>query len=82
MSPTELLSVGSIPVVFASAAPVATECLENWIPALLKARRAAKCAGTSAFLMRLMAAPMIRLPAWTVLVWSEAWRAEGEKKRI
>jgi hypothetical protein len=43
------------------------------------ARRAAKCFSTSIFLMRLMAAPIGLLLAYTVLVWSEAWRAEGEK---
>lgn len=46
------------------------------------ARRAAKCFSTSIFLMRLTAAPVFLLVACTVLVWSEAWRAEGEKRNF
>jgi hypothetical protein len=33
----------------------------------------------SLFLMGLTAAPVARLSASTLLVWSEAWNAEGEK---
>jgi len=32
--------------------------------------------------MRAIAAPFARLNTWTVLVWSEAWKAEGEKKML
>jgi hypothetical protein len=41
-------------------------------------RRAAKCFGISIFLMRPTTPPVVLLPASTVLVWSEAWKAEGE----
>ncbi len=34
---------------------------------------------TSLFLMRLMAAPMVRLRSCKILVWSEAWSAKGEE---
>jgi hypothetical protein len=37
---------------------------------------------TSLFWMRLMAAPVALWSTWTVLVWSEAWIAEGEKAGI
>jgi hypothetical protein len=49
---------------------------------MLKSRRVAKYALTSTFLMRAIAAPFARLNTWTVLVWSEAWKAEGEKKML
>jgi hypothetical protein len=47
-----------------------------------KPRRVAKSALTSTFLMRSINAPFALLIAWTVLVWSEAWKAGGEKKKL
>jgi len=39
-----------------------------------------RCFLTSLFFMKVIATPIVRLLAWTVLVWSEAWNAVGEKK--
>jgi hypothetical protein len=62
--------------------PVLTRLLAFSAVALPKPRRAAKYAFTSTFLIRPIAAPIARLITWTVLVWSEAWKAGGEKKKL
>jgi hypothetical protein len=48
----------------------------------LKARRAAKYAGTSLFLIRLMATPLFCCLLERGLVWSEAWSAGGEEEEL
>jgi len=81
-SSTKVRRIVLVPAALISGMPAASGLPINRASASLMARRAAKCSLTSIFLMRLIATPIVWLPAWTVLVWSEGWRAEGENRKI
>ncbi len=63
----------------AAEKPVASGWLSGWHRWIWVRWRRDRWFFTSLFLTRLMAAPVVRLRAWKMLVWSVAWNAEGEK---
>lgn len=63
-----------------SGAAVASDWITGLAAAKAIARRAAKYLGTSIFLIRLTAAPVLLLLALTALVWREAWKVGGVKR--
>jgi hypothetical protein len=77
-SPAKLAGFALIASGSATEKPVAS----GWHKCIFVRKRGDRWFFTSLFLMRLMAAPVVRLRTWKMLVWSEAWNAEGEKAKM